>query len=583
MGTGFTIDTPLKVAKYGISSVISLVDDTLIEQMRKFYCQQEHVPYEEIQNNDEDARARRITAYLNLLHKLLEIQVAKLQTSPFTHDSEITRYYEMLPQSPLKQRYLDMLTNENPSTKAQQQDVLRKLAIPGSIDVNIMTKLDRNPPRDGNENLSAEFSDATTALRGYANSKLNSNIVFSAGFNPRLYNYLTACKDFLPDENGELKKQIILKVSDYRSAYIQGKYLAKHGIWVSEFRIESALNCGGHAFVNDGYLMGPILQEFKEKKSELIATLHALYKNAMKTKNQFCPQEPRNVRITAQGGVGTCDEHNFLQQMYKLDAVGWGTPFLLVPEAVSIDDEHLQKLASATEKDVFLSYSSPLGVPFWNLYNSASEIERRQKIDQGIPGSTCPKRFAKTNTEFSKTGICTASRAYQKLKLLSLTKENWTKTQLQIIKEKILAKSCLCHDLAGSATKKYGIDMNAKSAVCPGPNIVNFSKIATLAEMVSHIYGRISLLSNPNRPHMFMKELMIHIDFLKSEVEQSLQGLASRTQENLLEVKETLMKGIDYYQNLAKTIIAEQQECFIATLNRLKSELEAVVIPIPSK
>ena len=35
MGTGFTIDTPLNVAKYGISSVVSLVDDLLIEKMRK--------------------------------------------------------------------------------------------------------------------------------------------------------------------------------------------------------------------------------------------------------------------------------------------------------------------------------------------------------------------------------------------------------------------------------------------------------------------------------------------------------------------------------------------------------------------
>ena len=33
MGTGFTIDTPLRVAKYGITTVISLVDDLLIEQM----------------------------------------------------------------------------------------------------------------------------------------------------------------------------------------------------------------------------------------------------------------------------------------------------------------------------------------------------------------------------------------------------------------------------------------------------------------------------------------------------------------------------------------------------------------------
>ena len=35
MGTGFMIDAPLRVAKYGISSVISLVDDVLIEQMRQ--------------------------------------------------------------------------------------------------------------------------------------------------------------------------------------------------------------------------------------------------------------------------------------------------------------------------------------------------------------------------------------------------------------------------------------------------------------------------------------------------------------------------------------------------------------------
>ena len=37
MGIGFTIDTPLKVSKYGIDSVISLVDDVLLEKIRKSY------------------------------------------------------------------------------------------------------------------------------------------------------------------------------------------------------------------------------------------------------------------------------------------------------------------------------------------------------------------------------------------------------------------------------------------------------------------------------------------------------------------------------------------------------------------
>jgi hypothetical protein len=37
MGIAFTIDSPIKLAPYGISSVISLVDDELLEQMRAFY------------------------------------------------------------------------------------------------------------------------------------------------------------------------------------------------------------------------------------------------------------------------------------------------------------------------------------------------------------------------------------------------------------------------------------------------------------------------------------------------------------------------------------------------------------------
>ena len=40
MGIGFTIDTPLKVSQYGIDSVISLVDDILLEKIRSFSCRE---------------------------------------------------------------------------------------------------------------------------------------------------------------------------------------------------------------------------------------------------------------------------------------------------------------------------------------------------------------------------------------------------------------------------------------------------------------------------------------------------------------------------------------------------------------
>ncbi len=48
MGIAYTIDTPLKVSQYGINSVISLVDDMLLEKLRKMYCEKFQIPYKEI-------------------------------------------------------------------------------------------------------------------------------------------------------------------------------------------------------------------------------------------------------------------------------------------------------------------------------------------------------------------------------------------------------------------------------------------------------------------------------------------------------------------------------------------------------
>ena len=62
MGLGFTIDTPVKVAQYGISSVISIIDDVLIEKMREIYSEKFEIPFKPIPQKSEDARAKRITA-----------------------------------------------------------------------------------------------------------------------------------------------------------------------------------------------------------------------------------------------------------------------------------------------------------------------------------------------------------------------------------------------------------------------------------------------------------------------------------------------------------------------------------------
>ncbi|MCH7495695.1 MAG: hypothetical protein IH825_06355, partial [Candidatus Marinimicrobia bacterium] len=268
MGTGFTIDTPIRIAKLGISSVISIIDDMLIEQMRKFHAERVGEPYEEITRKSKDSRVRRIRKYLNLVDRIVKKEVDSLRNSPFEPGSDITRYFKMLPDSPLKDEYLRMLDEEDPKIREQMQNELREKAVPGSIDVNIMTKIDRNGAK-GNEDLPIGQSDALLALRAFAESTLNSSVIFSAGLNLRLYAYIANFADFFPNKLGEIKKRIILKVSDFRSGAIQGKFLAKKGLWVSEFRIESGLNCGGHAFATKGNLMGPILEEFKEQRDAL--------------------------------------------------------------------------------------------------------------------------------------------------------------------------------------------------------------------------------------------------------------------------------------------------------------------------
>jgi hypothetical protein len=79
-----------------------------------------------------------------------------------------------------------------------------------------MTKLDGN--NSGNKGaLKEDGTDAVSALRGYALSDLNnSSIIFSAGLNPRLFNYLEKFTAFDATGWGKFNKKIVIKVSDYR-------------------------------------------------------------------------------------------------------------------------------------------------------------------------------------------------------------------------------------------------------------------------------------------------------------------------------------------------------------------------------
>ncbi len=48
MGLAFTIGSPIRVAHFGIDSVISIVDDELMEKMNAFYSKKFNFHYKEI-------------------------------------------------------------------------------------------------------------------------------------------------------------------------------------------------------------------------------------------------------------------------------------------------------------------------------------------------------------------------------------------------------------------------------------------------------------------------------------------------------------------------------------------------------
>lgn len=554
MGTSFTIDTPLKVSKYGISSVISLVDDDLIEKMRKYYCKLFDQHYNEITSKDDDYRAKRIKLYLNLINELVKDNCVNLKYSEFEDGSEIVKYFELLPEdSLLKQEYLEMMSTKDNADRYIMQEQLRRKIVEGSIDVNIMTKLDKTNYKNKTQELPVEYNDAHAALRGFAESNLESSIILSAGMNPRLFAYMEKFDDFYPDANGVIKKKIVLKVSDYRSALIQGKYLAKKGLWVSEYRVESGLNCGGHAFATEGYLLGPILEEFKSNRENLVLSTFDLYKSALLEKGLSCPEAALSMSITAQGGIGNSIEHNFLIEHYDMDATGWGTPFLLVPETTNVDPDTLSLLSKAKEEDLFLSEKSPLGIPFNSIRGNSKDLERQLLITKNRSGSACPKKFLAFNTEFTDTAICTASRQYQDLKIKELVSKNLGEDDHNKALRSIEVKECICAGLATPVLMINNINTKVDGtgvSICPGPNLAYFSKTVSLKDMLRHIYGKINIVTSSNRPHMFIKELTMYIDYLKNELEKTLLPYNTKKIKYFESFKRNLLNGIEYYKKL---------------------------------
>jgi hypothetical protein len=576
MGIGFTLDTPIRVARYGLGSCVSLVDDLLIEQVRQSYCEQLGEPYEAIAKAEPDGRARRIRAYLDLVQREALAGFEALRRSSWADPQGIRRYFALLPPtSPLHALRAQMLAAPPGPERERHDAALRAALRPGPIEANIMTKLDRAVTMDGQPRPEGE-SDAVAAMRGFAESELVGGLVLSAGMNVKLFAGLSAYDAFFPVDGVPPRKHLILKVSDYRSAFVQGKLLARRGIWVAEYRIESGLNCGGHAFPTEGLLLGPILEEFMAQRQDLENELFPIYQKALEKRGITPPDTAPPFRVTVQGGIGTAAEDGLLRDHYGADGTGWATPFLTVREVTNVSELTRERLRAVRPEDIRLSWGSPVGVPFWTLANSESELSRQQRVAAGRPGSPCPKHFIALNHEFGELPLCSASRAYQKKKLQQLAVEPGP--DHGALCERVEAPQCICHDLGGDIKRLRGIEVDVTPAICPGPSARHFRRDHTLDELVDHIYGRADLLAGEERPHQLITELMLYVDFLADEIERHGTPLGTRAPKSFQRYAANLRSGIAHYRAMADVLGAERDR-FLANLAQQEARLLELDVP----
>ena len=99
MGTAFTADSPLKVAHYGINTVIALADDVLLERLRKHYSRLHNLSYQEIKSDTKDYRADRITSYLNMVNQVASEKFNEFTSTTKEKFEEVKKYFTMLPQN----------------------------------------------------------------------------------------------------------------------------------------------------------------------------------------------------------------------------------------------------------------------------------------------------------------------------------------------------------------------------------------------------------------------------------------------------------------------------------------------------
>jgi hypothetical protein len=138
--------------------------------------------------------------------------------------------------------------------------------------------------------------------------------------------------------------------------------------------------------------------------------------------------------------------------------------------------------------------------------------------------------------------------------------------------DRVTDKACLCVGLAASALNINNAATKADGEgvlICPGPNMAYFSSIVSLKEMIDHIYGRSNLIKRNERPHMFIKELKLYIDYMKDKIAEMNLPVTKNQTKYFDAFQKNIFDGIEYYKHL----FSNTQRKIIDIKSRVDSEI----------
>lgn len=87
--------------------------------------------------------------------------------------------------------------------------------------------------------------------------------------------------------------------------------------------------------------------------------------------------------------------------------------------------------------------------------------------------------------------------------------------------------------------------------------------------MVDHIYGRINLLENVDRPNLFINEQNLYIAYLKKDIAANIHNINDKKVKYFTKFRDQLLNGINYYKELLPELFLSTKNSSKAIINQL--------------